>query len=346
MRVLLIYFFVFCHFKTVAQNKYAGSYGIDAKVQEFLEEIHSYTGPPIHDLPIAIARRAMEDLQMDSTLTYNNVFFEKEIFKENGKKVNVVIVKPVKTQNVLLPILVYFHGGGWAYNSFNTHKRLMRDISLKANIAVVFVEYTKSPEVTYPIANEEGYFATLYLSKYAEKYGLDSDEIIVGGDSVGANMATAIAMMAKNRKEPIINKQVLINPVLDDNFNTNSYLQFSKGHYLSRDSMQWFWKIYAPDLNSRNLPTVAPLQASINELSNLPKALIITAEYDVLRDEGEEYAKKLREAKVPVVSARYGGTIHDFFVLNYLRNTDPSKAALEQVCDFLKNNKNKPQNNL
>ncbi len=147
-------------------------------------------------------------------------------------------------------------------------------------------------------------------------------------------------MLAKKRKGPEIKKQVLINPVTNANFNTQSYQKFSKGYYLSRDSMQWFWDSYVPNKNDRLLPTVSPLQGTKEQLVNLPKALVITAEFDVLRDEGEAYAKKLRMANVPVTLTRYRGTIHDFFVLNHLKDIEQSKVALQQICNFLSANTN------
>ncbi|TDQ28808.1 alpha/beta hydrolase [Tenacibaculum caenipelagi] len=337
MRKLLVIIVVLLQFKSVAQAKLAGSYGLDLAVQEFLEVIHSYQGPPLQNLPLDVGRLAMENMQKDSTLTYNKVTFTKTIFKEGNRKINAVIIKPKKAEK-LLPTLIYFHGGGWVFNSFETHKRLMRDIALKANVGVVFVEYSRAPEVKYPVANEEGYTAALFISKYGKRYGLDSNRIIVGGDSVGGNMATVIAMKAKEEGVPKILGQVLLYPVTDTNLNTKSYEQFSKGHYLTRATMKWFWEVYAPDKSTQSLTTVAPLKTSLEELKGLPKTLLITAEYDVLRDEGEAYAKKLRMAKVPVVSTRYGGTIHDFIVLNALRETETSKAAVVQVCTFLKNN--------
>ena len=335
MKYLIILFFSIVSIQSYAQARLAGSYGLDPKVQEFLELIYSYDGPPIHELPLDIARGAMENMQKDSTIVYDKVTFDKETFMLNDKKANVVLVKPKKHKG-LLPALVYFHGGGWAYNSFETHKRLMSDVAIKAQVGIVFVDYSRTPEVQYPVANEEGYLTTLYISKYGKKHGLNPAKIIVGGDSAGGNMATAVAMMSKERKEPQLGGQVLLYPVTDANLNTGSYEQFSKGHYLSRATMQWFWDVYAPEKKLRMLPTVAPLKATNSELKDLPRILIITAEYDVLRDEGEAYAKKLRMANVPVIATRYGGTIHDFIVLNALRETEASKAALDQTCNFLK----------
>ena len=264
------------------------------------------------------------------------MFFTNKRLLSNEDNLGLNFIKPKKSQKELLPAFIYFHGGGWVYNSFETHKRLMRDIALKANIGIVFVEYSRAPEAKFPIANEEGYLTALYLSKHGKKHGLDPTKISIGGDSAGGNMAAVIALMSKERQEFELVSQVLINPVMDTNTNTKSYEQFSKGHYLSRDIMIWFWNIYAPDKNKHYSSKIAPLKATKEELTNLPQTLLITAEYDVLRDEGEAYAKKLRMAKVPVISTRYGGTIHDFVVLNALKDTYPSKAALNQICDFLK----------
>lgn len=334
MRNVLVISIIFLQLQLMAQAKLAGSYGIDPTVQEFLEAVHAYKGPSLQELPLNIAREAMENMQKDATLTYDNVIFQRELLKIAGKEINVVIVKPKKVKKKL-PVLVYLHGGGWVFNSFKTHKRLMSSLVEKAGIGVVFVEYSLAPEAKFPKANEEAYLATLFISKYGEKYDLDSDKIIVGGDSAGGNMATVVAMMSKEKGFPKLQGQILLYPVTDANVNTNSYEQFSKGHYLSRDIMIWFWKQYAPDVKTHSLPEVSPLRASKEQLKNLPKTLIITAEYDVLRDEGEAYAKKLRMANVPVISTRYGGTIHDFIVLNPLRNTLPSKAAVTQIVAFL-----------
>lgn len=337
MKKILIILSLFIGIKAYTQAELAGSYGLDPQVQEFLEVIHSYQGPPLQDLPLDVGRNAMENMQKDSTLTYDTVTFTKVSFKEQDKQVNTIIVKPKKTEE-LLPILLYFHGGGWVFNSFEAHKRLMRDLALKAKVAVVFVEYSRAPEVKYPIANEEGYAATLFFSKYGKQYGLDANRIIVGGDSVGGNMATVVAMMAKQKGTPKLLGQLLLYPVTDTKLNTKSYEQFSKGHYLTRATMKWFWNVYVPDKKLYSLATVVPLKATLKQLKNLPKTLLITAEYDVLRDEGEAYAKKLRMADVPVVSTRYGGTIHDFIVLNPLRETVASKAAVVQIAAFLKKN--------
>lgn len=337
MRCLIIVAFLLSIIKSHAQEKLAGSYGLDPVVQSFLEEIHTYKGPPLQELSLDFGREAMEYMQKDTTIIYDKVSFEKAVFKKKKNEVAVVIVKP-KGAKRKLPALVYFHGGGWVFNSFETHKRLMADIAFKAKVAVVFVEYSRAPEATYPIANEEGYLVTSFIAKQGGKYGLNPDKIIVAGDSAGGNMATVVAMLVKERKELNLLGQVLLYPVTDTNLHTGSYERFSKGHYLSRATMEWFWKVYAPNKALHSLGKIAPLRASIEELKGLPATLLITAEYDVLRDEGEAYAKKMREARVPVISTRYGGTIHDFIVLNKLRNTEASRAALAQICDFLKNN--------
>lgn len=333
---LIVLLLVLKSVNSFSQVNLAGSYGLDPVVQIFLETIHAYQGPPIQELPLNIARQAMEDLQKEVSVN-QYVFIEHKSIPFLDRELNIKIIRPKKRKRKRLPVVVYFHGGGWILNSFSTHKRLLSDIALKAEVAVVFVEYSRAPEVKYPIANEEGYATLLWLEKEGKKNKLDSSNIIVCGDSVGGNMATVVAMMAKNKKSPNLLAQILLYPVTNANFNTQSYEKFSKGHYLSRDAMIWFWNSYAPQMELRNLPTVSPLKATKEELKGLPRALIITAENDVLRDEGESYAKKLREANVPVISTRYGGTIHDFIVLNALKETEASKAALNQICTFLKN---------
>ncbi|WP_435262561.1 alpha/beta hydrolase [Tenacibaculum sp. nBUS_03] len=333
---LVVLLFVFKSVFSFGQANLAGSYGLDPVVQNFLEVIHAYQGPPIQELPLNIARQAMEDLQKEEFVNKDVVINHRSIPYLN-RKLELKIIKPKKRRRRKLPVVVYFHGGGWILNSFSTHKRLLSDIALKAEVAVVFVQYSRSPEVKYPVANKEGYATLLWLKNEGKKNRLDSSRIIVCGDSVGGNMATAVAMMSKNNKGPNLLAQVLLYPVTNANFNTQSYEKFSKGHYLSREAMVWFWDSYAPQMKLRNLATVSPLKATKEDLKGLPKTLLITAENDVLRDEGESYAKKLREAKVPVISTRYGGTIHDFIVLNALKETEASKAALSQICSFLKN---------
>ncbi|UII33242.1 alpha/beta hydrolase [Fulvivirga ulvae] len=311
-----------------------GSYNVEKETREFLKAVHGNSGPQIYELSIEDARKVLINAQ---TGDYEKlpVDIQEKTITQNGKTVNLKVIKP-KNAKGKLPALMYFHGGGWILGNDFTHDRLIRELSVKSNIAVVFVNYTPSPEALYPVANEEAYAATQWIKENGASLGLDTSKLAVGGDSVGGNMAIAVTLMAKERRGPKIDFQLLFYPVTDANFNTASYQQFANGHFLTLNAMIWFWNAYAPDKATRNLITVSPLRADIEELKDLPEALIITAENDVLRDEGEAYAKKLNAAGVKVTATRYIGTIHDFVMLNPITNTPAPRAAIEQATAALK----------
>lgn len=311
-----------------------GSYNVEKETREFLKAVHGNSGPQIYELSIEDARQVLINAQ---TGDYEKlpVDIQEKTITQNGKTVNLKVIKP-KNAKGKLPALMYFHGGGWILGNDFTHDRLIRELSVKSNIAVVFVNYTPTPEALYPVANEEAYAATQWIKENGASLGLDTSKLAVGGDSVGGNMAIAVTLMAKERRGPKIDFQLLFYPVTDANFNTASYQQFANGHFLTLNAMIWFWNAYAPDKATRNLITASPLRADIEELKGLPEALVITAENDVLRDEGEAYAKKLNAAGVKVTATRYIGTIHDFVMLNPITNTPAPRAAIEQATAALK----------
>lgn len=230
---------------------------------------------------------------------------------------------------------MYFHGGGWVLGGFDTHERLVREIAIGAHAAVVFVNYTPSPEAKYPVPLEQAYAATKWVAENGRTINANSSHLAVVGDSVGGNMAAAVALLAKERGGPKIKYQVLFYPVTDANFDTPSYTAYQDGYFLTREAMKWFWDNYTSNQTNRKEPTVSPLQASIEQLRGLPPALIINGEFDVLRDEGEAYAHKLIEAGVPVTGLRYHGTIHDFVMLNPLADTPATRGAIEQASQML-----------
>jgi acetyl esterase len=205
-----------------------------------------------------------------------------------------------------------------------------------AQAAVVFVNYTPSPEAHYPTAIEQAYAATRWVAEQGASAGLDTSRLVVVGDSVGGNMVAAVTLLAKRRCGPGIALQVMAYPVTDAAFTTPSYQQFADGPWLTRKAIQWFWDAYAPDVSVRSEPTVSPLRASLDELRGLPPALLITTENDVLRDEGEAYAHRLMQAGVRVTATRYLGTIHDFLLLNPIAGTTPTCGALAQITDTLR----------
>jgi acetyl esterase/lipase len=216
-----------------------------------------------------------------------------------------------------------------------THDRLVRELAVGANATVVFVDYDRAPEHRYPVAVEEAYAATCYVSEHAQEFGVDTTRLAVAGDSVGGNMATIVSLLTRQRSGPAIAGQLLFYSVTNADFESGSYKQFADGPWLTRRAMQWFWDQYLPDHDKRKDPTASPLLASREQLTGLPRALIITAENDVLSDEGEAYGRKLIEAGVEVVTTRYNATIHDFLMLNALAEAAPTRAAVAQAVDFL-----------
>ncbi|WP_324189360.1 alpha/beta hydrolase [Nocardia otitidiscaviarum] len=235
-----------------------------------------------------------------------------------------------------LPVILYIHGAGWVFGNDHTHDRLARELAKGVGAAVVFVNYSRSPEARYPIAVHENFDALRWVVEHGAERGLDTGRIAVAGDSVGGNMSAALTLMVKERGGPELAAQVLFYPVTDASFDTGSYRQFATGYFLRRDAMEWFWDQYLADPAQRSEITASPLRATREQLAGLPPALVITAEADVLRDEGEAYADKLREAGVPVTAVRYGGIIHDFVMLNALRDTHAAVAAIGQAIAFLR----------
>ena len=224
---------------------------------------------------------------------------------------------------------MYFHGGGWVLGSKRTHERLLRDLVHATQAAFVFVNYTPSPEAQFPVPIEQAYAATRYVAEHGKEFGLDAGRLAVIGDSVGGNMTAAVTLLAKERKGPPIVFQVLLYPVTDAKLTSRSYQEFADGPWLTKASMGWFWDAYAPNTEDRNKSTASPLAATPEQLKGLPPALIVVDENDVLRDEGEAYARKLTQAGVDVTAVRMLATIHDFAMLNALADTPAARTAIQ-----------------
>ena len=235
-----------------------------------------------------------------------------------------------------MPVLLFTHGAGWVFGDAHTHDRLVRELATRARAATVFVNYSLSPEAKYPTAIEEIYAVLEWIGEHGAENDLNPGRIAVAGDSVGGNMTAALTIMAKQRGGPPITAQLLYYPVTDASFDTGSYRQFASGYWLSRDAMRWYWDQYTTDPAQRAEITASPLRATTDELSGLPQALVIVGEADPLRDEGEAYAAKLRSAGVPVTAERYEGIIHDFVMVNAMRDTQAAKAATAQGGEFLR----------
>jgi acetyl esterase/lipase len=250
-------------------------------------------------------------------------------------QVSVRILRPPGVRRPLA-VIVYIHGAGWVFGNHHTHDRLIRELAVGAQAAVVFPNYSLSPEAKYPTAIQECYAVAKWVAEHGQERGLDGSRIAIAGDSVGANMSAAVTLLAKQRGGPVFRQQVLFYPVTDANFDTESYQQFATGYYLRRDGMQWYWDQYTTNPTQRAEPTASPLRASLEQLAGLPPALVITAEADVLRDEGEAYADKLREAGVPVIADRFQAIIHDFVMLNALADTNAARGAITLATDTLR----------
>jgi acetyl esterase/lipase len=233
-------------------------------------------------------------------------------------------------------VILYIHGAGWVFGNAHTHDRLVRELAAGADAAVVFPEYDLSPEARYPVAVEQNFAVARWITDQDPSGGLDGARLAVAGDSVGGNMAAALTLLAKQRGGVPLRHQVLFYPVTDASFDTGSYQQFATGYFLRRDGMQWFWDQYTTDEAERAQITASPLRATTDQLTGLPPALVITAEADVLRDEGEAYAGKLRQAGVPVTAVRFQGIIHDFVMLNALRTTHAAEAAITLAAHTLR----------
>ncbi|GIF70009.1 esterase [Asanoa ishikariensis] len=249
--------------------------------------------------------------------------------------VRVRLVRPPGVTG-MLPVVLYVHGGGWVLGNAGTHDRLIRELAVGAGVAVAFVDYTPSPEAHYPVAIEQVYAAARWIVADGAAYGLDAARMAIAGDSAGGNMAAATTILAKRRGDVRFVHQSLYYPVTDAGQDTGSYVEFAEGTNLTAKAMAWFWDNYAPDDAVRRELTASPLRASTEELRGLPTAFVVVAEADVLRDEGEAYAAKLRAAGVPVTTVRYDGICHDFMMLNPLKDTRAARAATAQAIGALR----------
>jgi acetyl esterase len=290
---------------------------------------------PLQTLPPADARNFLANAQ--SSVKYNVPASVEEVTLPVGPtgKVLVKIVRPESASGVLTPIL-YMHGGGWILGDRNVFDRHIRSIAVGANAAVFFVEYDRSPENIFPVAPEQGYAVLEYVAKNSSTLKINVSKLVIAGDSVGGNMTAALCLLAKERNGPKIAFQVMFYPAVDSRMNTGSYQLYHDGPYLTLPMMKWFWDAYCPDAKLKSNHIASPSHATTEQLKGLPDALIITAENDVLRDEGEEFARQLSKAGVRVTATRYIGTIHDFVLLNAISETPAARGAVAQACQHIR----------
>lgn len=290
--------------------------------------IDSVSGPPLHELDPSTAHRVLTDLQ-SQPVELQDARIEDTVWPVGPTgETRIRIVRPSQLEG-RLPLIVYCHGGGWVLGDKITHDRLVREIANGARATVVFVDYVNSPEAKYPTQQEQAYAAMVYAVEHADELDVDPDRLAVVGDSVGGHMAAILTLLAKRRGGPKIRHQVLFYPLLDYLSDNESYRRFANGPWLTAANMKWMFDLEG--LTGRETdPTTWPARASVEELRGLPDATIIVDD-DILRDEGEAYARKLSEAGVRVTSVRYNDTIHDFVMLNPLANTPAVRAAIAQA---------------
>lgn len=304
---------------------------LEAQTKGFLDAVAAAGGPPLYTLTPVQAREVLEHVQnMDvAKLDVDSVDTTWAIGPTG--KVSIRIIGPLDSENEKLPVILYTHGGGWMLGSKNTHDRLIREIAVGSQAAVVFVDYDRTPDVKFPVPHEQAYAALEYVAAHAAELNIDASRIAVAGDSAGGTMAIALTLMSKARKGPKISAQILFYPVTDNVSDNSSYTDFGNGPWLTKAAMNWFGAALLDKDTDQNDITLFPLRATIDQLKDLPQALIITAGNDLLRDEGEAFGEKLSHAGVRTTITRYNGTIHDFVMLNALAGTPAVEAAVAQA---------------
>ena len=307
---------------------------IDPPIRAFLTELNK-DPTPFWEFPQPKPQGVLSGLQSQTAVDVSGVKTVDKTVSQDGVTVKLYVMTPERV-NGRPGVLLFIHGGVWIAGNFENHKRLLRDLVVGSGQIGVFVEYSSLPAAKFPTQLEESYAALKWVASHAGEFGADGTRIAVAGNSVGGDMTAALTLMTKDRKGPKISYQVLLIPATDASVDTPSYHEFATGRFLSREFMKYGWDRYAVDEKTRNNPYVSPLRASIEQLGGLPPALVITAESDPLRDEGEAYARKLKEAGVEVNAIRYNGTIHDFVLLNALRHLPSTQSAIASASDGIR----------
>ena len=291
-------------------------------------------GPGLSELPLDEVRKSIEGAQAGVPMPDVDEAWI-TVPAEVGD-VRVLLIKP-RGADGRLPVVLYMHGGGWVFGSASSHGRLAAELAVASHAAVAFIEYTLAPEAKYPVQIEQCYAVARWVTEQGDTHGLDSSRIAVAGDSAGGNMATVLCLMAKQRGDVRFVQQSMYYPMTDalTDQRSESYRLFKDGPYGDAKTMEWFWSTYLPEEGLRSESTVSPLRATLDELGGLPPALVIVDENDVIRDQGEAYATKLRQVDVPTASVRFNGAMHDFMMLAVLRDSETTHAAMSLAASTL-----------
>jgi acetyl esterase len=294
------------------------------KCKEFLDQLAAAGMPELGTLPVAETREAFKGVATFGGPPESLALVDERSIPGPAGKILLRVYTPEARGT--LPVLVYFHGGGWVIGTFETHDGVCRHLAKQSQAVVVSVDYRLAPEHKFPAAAEDCYAATCWVADNAAALGADAKRLAVGGDSAGGNLAAVVSLMARDRGKPKIAFQLLVYPVTNHGYDTASYRDNADGYLLTRDAMVWFWNHYLGGESDSSNPYASPLRAA--SFAGLPPAMVVTAELDPLRDEGEAYAEKLRQAGVPVKHKRYDGLIHGFFSM-----TGVFEQAKQAVAD-------------
>ncbi|MFD1141169.1 alpha/beta hydrolase [Larkinella insperata] len=321
--------------KPVSVVNYAEDPHLDRGTKAFLKKLNSGGGPPLETLPPKEAQLGLVQAQASVTVDLSGIEVTQKTITSEGLTVGLYIVRPAGVTETL-PVFIFIHGGGWVLGDFPTHQRLVRDLVVESGFAAVFVDYTRTSEEPFPVAINEIYAATKWVAQNGNEINVDGSRLAVVGNSVGGNMTTVTALMAKEKGGPAIKLQIMMWPIVDADFETDSYRRFGEDRFLTSSLMKWMYDLYIPDPEKRTTIYASPLRATIEQLRGLPPALIQVAENDILRDEGEAYGRKLDEAGVAVTTVRYNGMIHDFGLLNGLATLPTVRSLILHAAAELK----------
>lgn len=313
---------------------------LSRETKAFLKILNSGDNPPLETLSPLEAREVLVNAQASVNVDVSGIDESEKTITADGYTINLNIVRPAGVEETL-PVFMFIHGGGWVLGDYPTHRRMVRDLVVHSGFAAVFVNYTRTPDAQYPQAVKEIYAATKWVAENGAEINVDGKNMAIGGNSVGGNMSAVTTLMAKEKGGPEIKLQILMWPIVDADFETESYQQFGENRFLTTSLMKWMYDLYTTDPAQRKEIYASPLQATVEQLKGLPPALIQVAESDVLRDEGEAYGRKLDEAGVKVTTVRYNGMIHDFGLLNGVAELVQTRSLFEQAAAELKNTFNK-----
>jgi len=307
---------------------------LNIHVRDFLKRENAHL-KAVEALSVEQARETLNVVQSISKIDLSGVEVTNKTIDADGLSIQLNIVRP-RGDDRLLPAFIFIHGGGWVMGSFATHQRLVRDLVLGTGAVAVCIDYSRSPEVKYPVALHEIYAAVKWVREKGVELNVNGSSLAVVGDGAGANMATALCLMHLEKGDYALALQVLLWPVTEARFDAESFVHFAMQRYLSTNKMKWMFDAYTLDANDRRNKLVSPLMATGKELVGMPPALIVVAENDILRDQGEHYGRKLRLAGVKATTVRYNGMIHDFGLINTLSDIRPTKSMCLQVSSELK----------